>query len=219
MMESPFSVISETSDFLVLNKASGISSHPAPGDPSPDLVTLCARNGKKVAPVTRLDNQASGLALLSGSAEFISAVKEIRKTYLALVVGVPPDSGTIDARLTSKKFGSGEKRQQEAVTHFKLLSKFQDVAALLSLTLETGRHHQIRKHLRSIGHPIIGDFRHGYKDRNISLQNGFGKRIRLFLHCHSMDFVWQEETFHFASEIPEDMAAFIKHLESSLCRG
>lgn len=217
-MESPFSIISETNDFLVLNKASGISSHPAPGDPSPDLVTLCARDGKKVAPVTRLDNQASGLTLLSGSAEFISSVKEIGKTYLALVVGLPPESGTIDALLTSKKFGTGEKREQEAVTHFKRTSCFGEAASLLSLTLDTGRHHQIRKHLRSIGHPIIGDFRHGFKDRNLAFQNDYGKKIRLFLHCTEMEFTWENERFHFVSDMPEDMAVFRKFLDSRFVR-
>ncbi len=212
-MSELFKTIESNGNFTILDKVSGVSCHPSPGDPAPDLVTILGRDGIKLAPVTRLDNQASGLVLMSNDAEFITDLEDMTKVYCAIVVGAVDDSGKIDRPLTMKKFQTREKVEQEALTEYERTELFGDKASLLKISIATGRHHQIRKHLRSIEHPVIGDFRHGYKDRNLEFQNNYGKRLRLFLHCTQLSFVWDGETRNFDSPIPEDMLAFIEFLK------
>ncbi|GEM_PF-6969569 len=212
-MHTYFKKIEINDDYVIVDKKSGISSHPSPGDTAPDIVSLLSSEGIKAAPVTRLDSQASGLVLMSGSADFINNVDEVMKKYTAIVIGIPPETGKIDRPLISKKFNSHEKREQEALTEYDIVKSFGLIASTLSVTIQTGRHHQIRKHLRSIGHPVIGDFRHGFKDRNLELQGKWGNRLRLFLHCSELTFNWNGDHYQFSSQLPEDMKRFISFLE------
>lgn len=114
-------------------------------------------------PVHRLDRETAGLMLIAhknGVAAKLSAMfqeREIRKCYQALVLGESPEAGTIDARLDGKA----------ALTRYRRLSYFGgQKQSLLEVEIDTGRTHQIRRHLAEIGHPVIGDPRYGEGNKN-----------------------------------------------------
>ncbi len=210
-----YRILLKNDAFVLVDKVSGISSHPSPNDASPNVVDELARSGIKAAPVARLDNQASGLLLLSGSPVFINSVGTINKTYQALVLGHADESGTVDRPLVVKKFKTKIKVKQDAVTNFETVRTVGPSASLLKIQIDTGRHHQIRRHLRSLGHPVIGDFRHGYADKNLLLQNQYGKKIRLFLHCSDISFHWKNKEKNFHSELPPDFQQFMVFMEKT----
>ncbi len=169
-------VVYEDDDILVINKPSGMVVHPAPGNKEHTLVNalinyskLSKRNGEfRPGIVHRIDKDTSGLLIIAKNDKahlFLeNELKEhnIVRTYIALVNGViNHDTGKIDApigRSTSdrKKMEVTSKNSKEAVTNFKVLERFKNVT-LLELKLETGRTHQIRVHLKYIGHPVCND--------------------------------------------------------------
>jgi 23S rRNA pseudouridine1911/1915/1917 synthase len=200
--ELPLDVVYEDTDLLVINKAAGMVIHPAPGHADDTLVNallarypvLQAESGDDLRPgiVHRLDKDTSGLLLVAKNAHtqaaLIEQMKEhqITKRYLALVEGnVSLDQGSIDApigrdprhrqQMTVTAVGS-----REARTHFKVLQRFKRHTLLL-LQLETGRTHQIRVHLKAIGHPVVGDPTYG-------ASHGQGKSAldRQFLHAYQL---------------------------------
>jgi tRNA pseudouridine65 synthase len=134
--------------------------------------------GQDVYPIHRLDRGTAGLVLFALDAETASKLgksmmaQQFDKTYLAIVRGWPPESGTIDHPL--EKDGSGE--MQHAVTHYQCLAKAEIAVAvdryatarysLLSIQLETGRMHQIRRHFAHVRHPILGDRKRGDRHHN-----------------------------------------------------
>lgn len=173
----PLDVIYEDEWLLVINKPQGMVVHPAAGHRSGTLVNalldycsgqLSDLNGViRPGIVHRIDKDTSGLILVVKDNQVHAAVAdkirrhEIRRTYMAVVYGqVAAESGTIEAPIGRDPHG----RQRMAVvssgkpsvTHFKVLQRFQH-ATLLEADLESGRTHQIRVHLKYIGHPIIGD--------------------------------------------------------------
>lgn len=172
-----FEIIYEDTDIIVISKPPGLVVHPACGHQSGTLVhgllyhceDLAGINGT-VRPgiVHRLDKDTSGLMVvakndyaLGGMVEQFKA-KKVRKVYLALVRGIPKEvSGTIRSHIgrhpvNRKKMAVLEHGGREAVTHWRLVEKFSRFS-LIELNLETGRTHQIRVHLASIGIPIAGD--------------------------------------------------------------
>ena len=169
-------VVYEDDDILVINKPSGMVVHPAPGNKEHTLVNalinyskLSKRNGEfRPGIVHRIDKDTSGLLIIAKNDKahlFLeNELKEhnIVRTYIALVNGViNHDTGKIDApigRSTSdrKKMEVTSKNSKEAVTNFKVLERFKNVT-LLELKLETGRTHQIRVHMKYIGHPVCND--------------------------------------------------------------
>lgn len=190
-------IIHKQAHFIVVNKPSGISTHSSPGDTAPNVVDLLKAEYPVLQPVTRLDNGASGLLLLSLNSHFTKHVKFISKSYLAGVFGNPvPSFGFIEKALTTKKFGSGVKRTQEAYSHYRLLKKESETSCLL-VRIQTGRHHQIRRHLRGLGTPLIGDFRHGDKTKNLAFQEKSGQKLSLMLQCYRLVFSHQGKTYRF----------------------
>ena len=109
--------------------------------------------------------------------------------------------GIIEKELVTKSFGRGEKKRQTALSRFHRIKHDNETSCLL-IHIKTGRHHQIRKHLRSIGHPVVGDFRHGYKDKNLAHQEKLGKRLRMRLHCAGLRLVYKKKVHRFKAEIP-----------------
>ena len=172
----PLDIVYEDDDILVINKPSGMVVHPAPGNKEHTLVNalinyskLSTRNGEfRPGIVHRIDKDTSGLLLVAKNDKaHLFLENELKnhnivRTYIALVNGViNHDTGKIDApigRSTSdrKKMEVTSKNSKEAITNFKVLERFNN-STLLELKLETGRTHQIRVHLKYIGHPVCND--------------------------------------------------------------
>ena len=168
-------VVYEDSDLLVINKASGMVVHPAPGHYSHTLVNALLyrfqiSGGEKYRPgiVHRLDKDTSGLMMVAKGEKTheklsrMIANKEVERHYLAIVDGViKHDTGTIDAPIgrdanNRQKMAVTDVHGKEAVTHFRVLETFSN-HTLVECILETGRTHQIRVHMAYIGYPVSND--------------------------------------------------------------
>ncbi len=168
-------VVYEDSDLLVINKASGMVVHPAPGHYSHTLVNALLyrfqiSGGEKYRPgiVHRLDKDTSGLMMVAKGEKTheklsrMIANKEVERHYLAIVDGViKHDTGTIDAPIgrdanNRQKMAVTDVHGKEAITHFRVLETFSN-HTLVECILETGRTHQIRVHMAYIGHPVSND--------------------------------------------------------------
>lgn len=175
----PLDIVYEDDDLLVINKASGMVVHPAPGHYSGTLVNALLyrfqlEGGEKYRPgiVHRLDKDTSGLMLVAKNGKTHEALsmmianKEVERHYLAIVDGViKHDSGTIDAPIgrdpnNRQKMAVTDVHGKEAVTHFKVLETFLN-HTLVECILETGRTHQIRVHMAYIGYPVTNDPMYG----------------------------------------------------------
>ena len=169
-------IVFQDEHLIVINKPSGVVSHPSLGFDGPSVAGVLLSRGIQLTTsgaqerqgiVQRLDVGTSGLMVLAKSERAYSVLKQafrdrtVKKTYHALVQGHPdPGSGTIDtpiARSTKHdyKFTISEDGKP-AVTHYKTLEMF-PAAALLEIGLETGRTHQIRVHFAHFRHPLVGD--------------------------------------------------------------
>ena len=199
----PLDVLYEDQDVLVVNKAAGMVVHPAPGHHDDTLVNaLLARypdlgkgmENQRPGIVHRLDKDTSGLIVVARNAATQAALvgqmkrHEIVKRYLALVEGVVAlDRGSIDAPIGRnprhrQQMAITATGSREARTHFRVLERFAHHTLLL-LELETGRTHQIRVHLKAIGHSIVGDpvYGSGSTMRGVTLK-------RQFLHAYQLKF-------------------------------
>ena len=168
-------IVYEDDDLLIINKESGMVVHPAPGHYKGTLVNALLYKykdlaGEKFRPgiVHRLDKDTSGLMLVAKNeftleklSEMIST-KSVERKYIALVDGViKEDSGEIDApigrdRNNRQKMAVTDVNSKEAITHFKVLDRFNN-HTLIECILDTGRTHQIRVHMAYIGFPVTND--------------------------------------------------------------
>jgi 23S rRNA pseudouridine1911/1915/1917 synthase len=175
----PLDIRYEDADLLVLEKPAGLVVHPAPGNPDNTLVNaLLAHCGESLAGiggvrrpgiVHRLDKDTSGLMVVAKTAQAHAALsadfaaRRIDRAYLAVVWGVPhPREGEIAGAIgrnprNRKTMAVVSRGGKPAVTRYRVLRIFKDVAALVECRLATGRTHQIRVHLAAQGHPLIGD--------------------------------------------------------------
>ena len=219
-------IIYEDKDLLVVNKSAGMVVHPALGHHDDTLANaLIARfpdiqsEDSELRPgiIHRLDKDTSGLIIIARNAATHSALvdqmkrHEIVKRYLALVEGVVAlDQGSIDAPIGRNP----RHRQQMAITvvksraartHFRVQERF-DRHTLLLLELETGRTHQIRVHLKAIGHPIVGDpiYGSGSINRSLSLK-------RQFLHAYQLKFTHPTtgSILNLEAPLPEDLQSVL----------
>ena len=164
--------------------------------------------GRHVYPVHRLDRATSGALLLAldpGTARRLQEQWEggrVEKRYLALVRGIPPESGVIDSPVPRAAGGP----RVPAVTEFRRLATFERYALVEARPL-TGRLHQIRRHLKHISHPLIGDVRYGKGEHNRLFRERFGLH-RLALHALSLAFDHPEtgERLRIVAPVPEDLA-------------
>ena len=218
-------IVYEDEDVIVVNKANGVVVHPGAGNHSGTLVNgllyhtkLSDINGE-VRPgiVHRIGAYTTGLLMIAKNnkaheilAEELALKKTYRK-YVALVWGViESDTGEIDAPIGRSK--NDRKKMairadgKEAVTHFKVLKRYEKVT-LVELKLETGRTHQIRVHMNYIGHPVVNDPVYG----NRKLFDDTGQ----CLHAKELGFVHPTtgEYMQFDSELPECFTNILKNFE------
>lgn len=194
----PLDIVYEDDDLLVINKASGMVVHPAPGHYTNTIVNALLyrfniTSGDKMRPgiVHRLDKDTSGLMLVAKNEETHEKLskmignKEVERRYLAITTGViKTDTGTIDAPIgrdqrNRLKMQVTDVNAKEAITHFKVLKRYK-ANTLIECILETGRTHQIRVHLAYINYPIVNDPLYG-KEKNCT---EFGQ----MLHSKSIRF-------------------------------
>ena len=211
----PFPVIYEDEDIIVINKPADMPIHPSLNNYTNTLGNAAAfyfeKQGKPFLfrCINRLDRDTTGLTILAKHMVSCSILqndmvkRDIHREYLAIVEGsLSKDEGIIDAPI-GRKEGSTIERQIDyengecAVTHYRVLERKED-CSLVSLKLETGRTHQIRVHMASIGHPLLGDFLYNPKDDRMSRQA---------LHAWKLTFAHPitKERLCFQAEIPEDM--------------
>jgi 23S rRNA pseudouridine1911/1915/1917 synthase len=213
---APYEIAFEDEHLLVVDKPAGVVVHPARGHHTGTLSQALAHQGAgggdpwRAGIVHRLDRDTSGLLVVAKSEEVHRALKELlaarglRREYLALVDGRPSArTGTVDAPIgrdrrdrTLMSINTDEPR--EARTHFEI-ERLLPATALLHVSLETGRTHQIRVHMAAIGHPVCGDTLYG-GERSYGLE-------RQFLHAARLAFEHPVtgEALDVRSELPEDL--------------
>ncbi len=214
----PLDIVYEDDDVIVVNKKSGVVVHPSIGNTSGTLVNGLMYYGKNLSKVNgefrpgivhRIDKDTSGLLLVAKNDRAHAVLAEqlknktVNRKYVALVSGViNHDTGTIDAPIgrdknDRKKMAVTSENSKDAVTHFRVLERYKN-ATLIECKLETGRTHQIRVHMKYIGHPVINDPVYGHK-KNI---NNFGQ----LLHAKTIGFIHPTtgEYMEFDSDLPDE---------------
>ena len=222
---SQLKVLFEDEWMMAVDKPSGMAVHTGSGITGGTLVDYVraylgprgVRNGFAASPAHRLDRDTSGVILVAvrrpAMVHFTEVFTEGRaaKRYLVLVKGrMPKPSGRIDLPLSEHQQTAASKARrgvnlQEAVTLWQLLQQGGD-AALLACTIETGRTHQIRRHLASLGHPVAGDKKYGDFAFNREAKARWGLK-RLFLHAASVQFPHPEDgrTLRFEAPLPPEL--------------
>lgn len=227
--EIPLDIIYEDRDIIVINKPKGMVVHPANGNLEGTLVNailaLCKDSlsgiGGEIRPgiVHRLDKDTSGCIIVAKNDKSHINLSEqlknhqIKKTYIALVRGnIKENEATINMPIarstTDRKKMAVNKKGKEAITHFKVLKRFENKYTLLEINIETGRTHQIRVHLSNIGYPIIGDevYSNGKNEWGIKGQCLHAWKIGF---CHPTT----QKQINIEAEIPQYFQEIIKDLK------
>lgn len=249
----PLDIVYEDRDVLVVNKPAGMVVHPGHGNYTGTLVNALAWHFKDIPDydasdprmglVHRIDKDTSGLLVVAKTPDAKTNLgrqffnKTTRREYVALVWGEPsPKDGTVVGniarsprdRLQMAVFDPKSGIGKHAVTHYFTMRSFGPVSQVRCV-LETGRTHQIRVHMRHIGHPLFNDARYGGDeilrgDRSGSyrkfIENCFELCPRQALHARTLGFVHPEtgKEMFFEAPIPDDMQALIDKLETLLSR-
>lgn len=203
---SQLRILYEDDWLMAVDKPSGMAVHAGSGITSGTLVDYvraylgprAVRNDFAASPAHRLDRETSGVILVAKRRPAMVHFTDVftrglaRKRYLALVKGrMPQPGGRIDLPLSEHQQTAASRaargvNMQEAVTRYRVLKQAGD-AAYLEATLETGRTHQIRRHLAAIGHPVAGDRKYGDFAFNRDVRARWGLK-RLFLHAQRIEF-------------------------------
>lgn len=197
-------IIYETEDLIAINKPHGLLVHRSRiANDATEFALQLVRDhlGHWVYPIHRLDRKTSGILLFAKSEKVNSEVQkqfrehQVQKKYLALVRGYITDQQTIDYPLTEND------KTQEALTYIKPIQQFEinlpfgkfetSRYSLIEVRPTTGRFHQIRKHLKHIFHPILGDRPHGCNKQNKLWLEKFGL-TKMMLHASELDLSFPE---------------------------
>jgi len=240
----PLTVLYEDASLIVLDKPAGIVVHPAAGHNRGTLVNALLFHchdlssiGGVLRPgiVHRLDKETSGVMVVAkNDATHRSLARQfadhtVEKHYLALVVGdMRDDSGVVNHAIgrhprDRKRMSTASTRGKTAETRWRVERRY-GTATLLDVRIMTGRTHQIRVHLNSIGYPVVGDAVYGKATQRIKrMQNGDARRALLSLHrqaLHAASLAFRHPVDgakrHFSAPLPTDMAAVCTALEDSI---
>lgn len=234
----PLDIVYEDDDIIVVNKPSGMVVHPAPGNPDGTLVNAllyhCGESlsgiGGVIRPgiVHRIDKDTSGLLVVAKNDKAHLSLSEqlkdhsVSRVYWAVVCGnIKNETGTIDAPIGRNPIDRKKmsvikdplnKSAKEAVTHYTVLERYKGYS-LIKCELETGRTHQIRVHMSSMGHPILGDPVYGgdgskFAQSNKQLLNG------QCLHAKELKLVHPVSGIHmrFECDLPDETEKLIEKL-------
>ncbi len=219
----PLSILYEDEDIMAVDKPPYMVVHPTKGCTNGTLANAISyyfnrsNYNMKIRFINRIDRDTSGIVLIAKNSYAQNHLLEqmkaklVKKLYYALVSGeVQDNQGTIDMPIGKKNEGDIYREvfigAKPSITHYKVIERYAN-ATLLELRLETGRTHQIRVHLKTIGHPIVGDGLYGgdmkYADRQM-------------LHCVNMSFVLpkNEQKIDIQSKLPKDIKNVIEILKS-----
>ena len=225
----PLDIIYEDRDIIVINKARGMTVHPADSVTHGTLVNallyhcndLSGINGvMRPGIVHRLDKDTSGVMVAAKNDKaHISLSEQIqtktaKRTYLAIVHGIVNDNigiieGAIGRHKIDRKKMAITADGKSAVTEFRVLERFKDYT-LVECSLKTGRTHQIRVHMTSIGYPVVGDPKYGIRKNPFNIEGQS-------LHSHILTLIHPStgERMKFTAPLPEDMEKILKILRSS----
>ncbi len=242
----PLAILYEDPSIIVIDKPSGMVVHPAYGNPSGTLVNALLYHCKDLAGINgvlrpgivhRLDKDTSGVMVVAKDDEAFQHLtkqfknRTVKKVYSAIVYGrFSQDEGLIDSAIgrhpsERKRMSTRTKRGREAITRWKKVEEF-DGCTLLEIFPQTGRTHQIRVHLSSIGHPVLGDPLYGRKGRAGTIHDPVLKECvkrmnRQALHAQRLEFTHPrtEERVQFVAPIPQDMTETLEWLRFQCSKG
>ena len=228
----PLDVLHEDRDLIVLDKRAGMVVHPARGTPHSTVVNALlhrlggdAAGGGRVGLVHRLDKETSGCLVVARSDEALAALqaqfqgRTVEKLYLALVHGRLPDEGRLETPYgrhpRDRKRFTGRAGSRKAVTEWRVVERFGDLASMAEVRIHTGRTHQIRVHLAEAGHPVLADASYGGSRREARLPSGDPVRRaaeaigRQALHAWRLAFRHPRTNRlrRFEAPLPEDLRA------------
>jgi 23S rRNA pseudouridine1911/1915/1917 synthase len=242
----PFKIVYEDEELMVVDKAAGMIVHPGSGNPGGTLVNAIAFYIKQQNPdlsedelarfglVHRIDKNTSGLLVVAKTPKAMTHLARqffdhtVHRRYVALVWGdFEEDEGTIIAHVGRHQrfrklftaYPDGE-YGKEAITHYKVLERFNYVT-LIECRLETGRTHQIRVHMKHIGHPLFNDETYGgnsivkgtvFTKYKQFVENCFALCPRHALHAQQLGFIHPatKQQMNFESALPDDMELVIE---------
>ena len=223
----PIDIVYEDEDIMVIDKKKGMVVHPAPGNYEGTLVNAIMFHSERLSDINgvirpgivhRIDKDTTGLLVITKNNDahsFISDLlkeHDITRKYVALVHGkVKEDEGTVDQpigrnpknRLKMAVVGDGKR----AVTHYRVLERYKGYT-LIECILETGRTHQIRVHMRHIGHPLAGDPVYGVKKEKFKVSGQL-------LHARTLGFIHPrtKEYIELSADIHEEFKGVLSKLE------
>ncbi len=233
----PLEILYQDADLLVVNKSAGLVMHPAPGNYTGTMVHALMHHVKDLKGiggeerpgiVHRLDKETSGVVVIAKSDFVLTHLMKqfkahtVEKTYLALVWGkVKLTRGKVELPIgrdkkDRKKISGHTHKPKEALSHYTVLERFQlssdkeNFISFIEVRPETGRTHQIRVHMASIGHPVVGDKTYGGRTE----RNGEIKAERQMLHASTIKFMHPvtKEPLTFRAPLHSDMKAILDHL-------
>ena len=217
----PLELLHRDDYLLVVNKPSGLIVHRGWGHDRVTLMSLLRAQldtDASLHPVGRLDRGASGALLCALDPETARALSdgEVQKRYLALVRGVPAARGTVDHPIPRRPDGP----RVPALSEYRLLQQAETeprTTAVVEVTPRSGRLHQVRRHLKHISHPLIGDANYGKGPINRAMAARYGLR-RLALHARGIWFYHPREGVKVELEapLPADLVAPLERMGYSV---
>lgn len=229
-------IVFEDDDIMVVNKPSGLITHPGNGNPTGTLANALIHYNKdlmkvdRVGIVHRLDKETSGLLVVAKTQQAQKSLveqlqkREVHREYNAIVYGHMIAGNSID-----KPIGRDKKNRvkqavceigKEAITHYRVIEKFKNFT-LIKVILETGRTHQIRVHMTDAGYPLVGDKMYGLKLRlpkgaSDILKDKLKHFTRQALHAKKLEFKHPTtaEQMKFKVHLPDDMIQLLATLKT-----